>query len=120
MAAAFFNAMVDPNRARAFSAGTSPGSAVHSEVVETMREVGIDLANAEPQLLTDDLACRADLLVTMGCGDACPHVPGLQRDDWPLDDPKGQPIERVREIRDEIRSRIGDLLEENGWTRPFR
>ena len=65
---------------------------------------------ARPRLLTDDLARTADLLVTMGCGEACPHVPGLARDDWPLPDPKGQPMARVREIRDEIESRVARLL----------
>jgi arsenate reductase (thioredoxin) len=110
MAAAFFNAMANPDVARAVSAGTQPGVRVHPEVVEAMREVGIDLASAKPQHLSDELARAADLLITMGCGEACPHVPGLQRDDWPISDPKGQPIERVREIRDEIRARVRALL----------
>ena len=110
MAAAFFNAMARPGQARAVSAGTEPGPRVHPEVVEAMREVGIDLASARPQLLTDQLARQADLLITMGCGDACPAVGDLERDDWPLADPKGQPIERVREIRDEIRARVSKLL----------
>lgn len=117
MAAAFFNALADPARARAVSAGTQPGPRVHPEVVEVMREVGIDLAAARPELLTTDLARDASLLVTMGCGDACPHVPGLQRVDWPLSDPKGQPIERVREIRDEVRRRVLGLVGELGWGR---
>jgi arsenate reductase (thioredoxin) len=111
MAAAFFNALADPEAARAVSAGTEPGVRVHPEVVEAMREVGIDLSTAQPQRLTDALARTADLLITMGCGEACPAVPGLRRDDWPLPDPKGQPIERVREIRDEIRARVAALLE---------
>ena len=110
MAAAFFNAIADPKRARAVSAGTQPGARVHPEVVAAMREVGIDLSAAVPQRLTDELAAGAELLITMGCGDACPTVPGLRRDDWPLPDPKGQPIERVREIRDEIHSRVSDLV----------
>ena len=110
MAAAFFNAMADPKRARAVSAGTQPGSSVHPEVVAAMREIGIDLSSAKPQRLTDELARGADLLITMGCGDTCPALPDLRRDDWPLPDPKGQAIERVREIRDEIRSRVKDLL----------
>jgi arsenate reductase len=110
MAAAFFNAMADPKRARAVSAGTQPGSSVHPEVVAAMREIGVDLSSAKPQRLTDELARGADLLITMGCGDTCPALPGLRRDDWPLPDPKGQAIERVREIRDEIRSRVNDLL----------
>jgi arsenate reductase len=111
MAAALFNAMANPERARAISAGTQPATNVHREVVAAMREVEIDLSSAKPRLLTEELARDADLLITMGCGDACPAVPGLQRDDWPLPDPKGQPIERVRAIRDEIRSRIGKLVQ---------
>jgi arsenate reductase len=111
MAAALFNAMANPERARAVSAGTQPATNVHREVVAAMREVEIDLSSAKPRLLTEELARDADLLITMGCGDACPAVPGLQRDDWPLPDPKGQPIERVRAIRDEIRSRVGKLVQ---------
>jgi arsenate reductase len=80
-----------------------------------MREVGIDLSAKQPQKLTDELARGADMLITMGCGEQCPVVPGLRRDDWPLEDPKGKPIERVREIRDEVRARIGDLLQREGW-----
>ena len=113
MAAAFFNALADPAKAHATSAGTQPGSRVHPEVVEVMREVGIDLSQGKPALLTKDAA--ADLLVTMGCGEECPVIPGARRDDWPLDDPKGRPVERVREIRDEIRARVDRLLRESGW-----
>ena len=115
MAAALFNALADPAKARALSAGTSPGDRVHPVAVEALREAGIDLSGARPQKLTDELAARADLLITMGCGDQCPHVPGLQRDDWPLADPKDQPIARVREIRDEIRARVDTLLASEGW-----
>ena len=115
MAAAFFNRFADPARVRALSAGTQPGERVHPEVVEAMREVGIDLSAARPQLLTAELAAGARLLVTMGCGEACPFVPGLRRDDWALPDPKGQPIERVREIRDEIRERVRKLIESEIW-----
>lgn len=110
MAAALFNLLADPAGARAISAGTQPGDRVHPEVVEAMRELGVDLANERPRLLTDDLARTADLLVTMGCGEACPLVPGLARDDWPLPDPKGEPPARVREIRDEIRARVEALV----------
>jgi arsenate reductase len=117
MAAAFFSALVDPAQAVAVSAGTQPGERVHPEVVEVMREVGIDLGRQRPQKLTDRLARDASLLVTMGCGDECPYVPGLQRDDWPLDDPKGRPLEQVRRIRDEIRDRVSTLLEAHGWRR---
>jgi arsenate reductase len=117
MAAAFFNALADPDKARAVSAGTQPGARVHPEVLEAMSEVGIDLSSARPQLLTDDLATGASLLITMGCGDACPVVPGLKRGDWPLDDPKGKPVERVRETRDDVRARVAALVAEQGWRR---
>ena len=84
MAAAFFNQLADPHKARAISAGTEPGLRVHPEVLEVMREIGIDLSEAKPQKLTDELAREAQLLITMGCGDKCPYVPGLRTDDWPL------------------------------------
>jgi arsenate reductase len=106
MAAAFFNAWADSSKARAVSAGTNPGPQVHPEVVVAMREAGVDLHAAVPRLLTPELARGSTWLVTMGCGDACPVVPGVRRDDWPLDDPKGQPLERVRQIRDDIRRRV--------------
>jgi arsenate reductase (thioredoxin) len=115
MAAAFFATVADPAKAVAVSAGTQPGDRVHPEVVEVMREVGLDLAARRPQKLTDQLAREASLLVTMGCGDACPYVPGLQRDDWPLEDPKGQPLDRVRRIRDDIRERVSRLIDARGW-----
>jgi arsenate reductase len=118
MAAAWFNELADPTRARAVSAGTEPGTGVHPEVVGGMREVGVDLAGRTPQKLTDALASTASILVTMGCGETCPVVPGLRRLDWPLDDPKGQPVERVREIRDDIRNRVANLIAEHGWSKP--
>lgn len=117
MAAAFFNELADPQRARALSAGTRPGAHVHPEVVTAMREAGIDLDDARPHLLTPDLASSAAWLITMGCGDECPVVPGARRDDWPLSDPKDQPMERVREIRDEIRRRVAALVHEQEWAR---
>lgn len=117
MAAAWFNALVDPARARALSAGTNPGLHVHPEVLVSMGEVGIDLSGQKPQRLTDDLAAQASLLITMGCGEACPAVPGVERDDWPLEDPKGKPVERVRQIRDEIEGRVRGLIEARGWGR---
>jgi arsenate reductase len=116
MAAAFFNHLAASDKARALSAGTQPGERVHPEVQTAMAEVGIDLSGAKPQRLTDELAQEAYLLITMGCGDACPHVPGLKRDDWPLEDPKGKPVERVRQIRDEVRSRVRELLAREGWS----
>lgn len=115
MAAAFFNALADPAKARALSAGTQPGAAVHPEVLAAMNEVGLDLSAAKPQRLTQELAAGADALITMGCGDQCPVVPGLERGDWPLEDPKGKSVARVREIRDEVRGRVLALLEARGW-----
>jgi arsenate reductase len=115
MAAAWFNALSDPARARAISAGTEPGARVHPEVIEAMREVGIDLSPVKPQRLTDELASTAAVLVTMGCGEACPVVPGLRRMDWPLEDPKGKPVERVREIRDEVRGLVAALVASEGY-----
>jgi arsenate reductase len=114
MAAAWFNRLADASRARGISAGTQPGTRVHPEVLEAMKEAGVDLSAAQPQQLTDELARGASMLVTMGCGEACPVIPGLRREDWPLEDPKGKPVERVREIRDEVRSRIEDLLRREG------
>ena len=116
MAAAWFN-VADPTKACAISAGTDPGTRVHPEVLEAMREVGVDLSDQTPQKLTDDLARGAQMLITMGCGEQCPVVPGLSRDDWPLEDPKGKPIARVREIRDDVRARVIGLLRREGWAR---
>jgi len=117
MAAAWFNVLADPAKARAISAGTDPGTKVHPEVLDVMREVGVDLADRTPQKLTDDLARGAQILITMGCGEQCPVVPGVRRDDWPLEDPKGKPVARVREIRDDVRARVIDLLRREGWAR---
>ncbi len=117
MAAALFNAEADPAKARAISAGTHPAESVHVEVVSAMCELGIDLAAVKPQRLTDELAAQTQWLITMGCGDACPVVPGARHDDWDLPDPKGQPLERVRAIRDEIGARVAHLVTENGWRR---
>jgi len=117
MAAAWFNALSDHGKAAAISAGTEPGARVHPEVVSAMREVGIEVEGIAPQKLTDELAATASILVTMGCGEACPVVPGLKRMDWPLEDPKGKPIERVREIRDEVRGHVTRLLQDQGWAK---
>jgi arsenate reductase (thioredoxin) len=114
MAAAFFHQLANPEKAQALSAGTEPGERVHPEVLTIMQEIGIDLGQAKPQKLTEDLARDAQLLITMGCGDKCPYVPGLWRDDWPLRDPKGLPPEEVRAIRDDIKSRVQDLLRLEG------
>lgn len=110
MAAAFFNKFADPAKAQAISAGTQPADNVHPCVLTAMKQVGIDLSEVKPQLLTDELASDANLLVTMGCGEACPYVPGLKRDDWPLPDPKGKADDEVCAIRDEIKSGVVRLL----------
>lgn len=115
MAAAWFNALVDRHKATAVSAGTQPGSAVHPEVLDAMQEVGIDLSSARPRHLSNEMAASCAILVTMGCGEACPVVPGIERQDWPLEDPKGKPMERVREIRQEIRDRVSNMIRVNGW-----
>jgi len=117
MAAAWLNRLADPAKVRATSAGTSPATDVHPEVVEVMREVDIDLSTAKPTRLTGELAESSSLLVTMGCREHCPVVPGLQREDWPLEDPKGRPIAQVRAIRDAIRDRVSGLIARNRWGR---
>ena len=117
MAAAFFNALVNPKKARALSAGTEPGNRIHPEVMAVMKEVGIDLSQSKPQKLTDDLARQAQILITMGCGESCPVVPGLKRLDWSLPDPKGQSIEKVREIREVIRNRVLNFVQEKNLGR---
>lgn len=99
-------------RHTAISAGTTPGARVQSEVVEVMRELGIELADRTPQQLTPELAEQADILVTMGCGDECPYIPGKRYIDWDLPDPKGRPIGEVRAIRDDILARVQQLLSE--------
>ena len=114
MAAAFFNQYADPAKATGISAGTEPGLRVHPEVLTVMQEIGIDLSAATPQKLTQELAKDAASFITMGCGDKCPYVPGLRRDDWPLRDPKGLPAEEVRAIRDEVRARVRSLIEVEG------
>ena len=115
MAAAFFNQLADASKAKALSAGTSPGLQVHPEVVEVMREVGLELSRATPRKLTAELAAGASLLVTMGCGDQCPVIPGARVDDWPLVDPKGKPLDEVRRIRDDIRERVRRLVDAERW-----
>jgi arsenate reductase (thioredoxin) len=112
MSAAFFNQLADPAKAHGISAGTNPGERIHPVVVEVMQEVGIDLSQAKPQKLTAELAQGAALLVTMGCGDECPFVPGVRRADWPLPDPKGLPLQEVRAIRDTVRLHVQALLSE--------
>ena len=117
MAAALFNALADPSAARALSAGTEPAERVHPAIAQVMRELDIELGDARPRRLTADLVARADVLITMGCGAACPVVPGVPREDWLLPDPKDQPLERVRDIRDQIRARVAALIARSGWER---
>ena len=93
-------------------AGTRPAERVHPEVVSAMEELGIDVSGERPRKLTREMAERADVVVTMGCGDECPYIPGTRYLDWDLPDPKGRPLEEVREVRDEIQRRVGELLEE--------
>jgi arsenate reductase len=95
---------------RALSAGTTPADHVHPEVVEVMNEIGIDLSDRTPTRLTRQFAERADLVITMGCGDECPYIPGKRYIDWDLKDPAGQPIATARAIRDDINSRVHELL----------
>jgi arsenate reductase (thioredoxin) len=99
-------------RHTALSAGTTPADQVHPEVIDVMRELGIDLSDRTPQLLTRDLAEQAGIVVTMGCGDQCPVIPGKRYLDWDLPDPKGRPLDEVRATRDEIASRVRALIAE--------
>lgn len=112
MAAAFFNLYAEEG-CRALSAGTMPAERVHPEVVQVMSEIGIDLTGAKPQKLTEELAKRANVLVTMGCGETCPFVAGLRVIDWLVPDPKGQPLEIVRQIRDQIHEQVRTLMRED-------
>jgi arsenate reductase len=111
MSAALFERAA-AGRHRALSAGTTPAERVHPEVVEVMRELGIDLADRVPRGLTRELAERADVVVTMGCGDECPYIPGRRYVDWDLADPHGRPLEDVRATRDEIAARVERLVAE--------
>jgi protein-tyrosine-phosphatase len=111
MSEVLFERVAD-GRHEALSAGTTPAERVHPEVVEVMREVGIDLSDRKPKALTRELAEQADVVVTMGCGDACPYIPGKRYIDWDLPDPKGLPLEQVSEIRDDIARRLQTLAAE--------
>ena len=110
IAAALFNQQADPLTAHAISAGTHPADRVHPEVIAAMASRGIDLSSQSPRLLTAELAATVDWLITMGCGDECPVVPGTRRDDWPIRDPKGQPAEVVTALVDDIDRRVRELL----------
>ncbi|MHB1845613.1 MAG: arsenate-mycothiol transferase ArsC [Deltaproteobacteria bacterium] len=117
LARAFFLAEADPLKARALSAGTQPAARVHPEVQAALRELGLELGEVAPRLLTAELAGEAQLLVTMGCGADCPVLPGLRREDWPIEDPKGKPPERLRAIALDLHERVRALVRENGWGR---
>jgi arsenate reductase (thioredoxin) len=111
MSAALFERAAG-GRHRALSAGTTPGARVHPEVVEVMNELDIDLSGRKPQKLTTELAQQADVVVTMGCGDECPYIPGKRYRDWDLEDPKGRPVDEVRATRDDIALRVEQLVAE--------
>jgi protein-tyrosine-phosphatase len=111
MSAALMDAQ-SQGRHSSLSAGTTPGERVHPVVVDVMREIGIDLSSHRPQLLTQELADQADVVVTMGCGDACPYIPGKRYIDWDLPDPRDRPIAEVRAIRDDIAIRVRELIDE--------
>lgn len=110
IAAALFNRYADPAVARAISAGTDPAARVHPEVIDIMRTRGVDLSGQRPQKLTSSLAADAQWLITMGCGDQCPVVPGARVEDWPLPDPKGQPADVVTRLIDDIDQRVRALI----------
>ncbi len=113
MSAALFERAAD-GRHHALSAGSEadPDGHVHPQVVEVMKELDIDLSDRRPQRLSEELAAQADIVVTMGCGDACPFIPGKRYLDWELTDPKGRPLDEVRATRDDIAARVGQLVEE--------
>jgi arsenate reductase len=115
IAAALFNRYADPRKAHAISAGTQPAAHVHPEVVVMMKGRGIDLAGQAPQKLTPELAAGAQWLITMGCGDECPVVPGTRRDDWAIQDPKGQPPAVVDAIVKDVDQRVLQLITSEGW-----
>jgi arsenate reductase (thioredoxin) len=117
IAQAWFNALADPKKARAVSAGSEPAAHLHPEVVKVMREAGFDLTAATPTKLTKELVKDATLLVTMGCGEECPYVPGVEVRDWALPDPKGRSIDEVRALRGRVKSEVERLIAERGWGR---
>jgi arsenate reductase len=115
IAAALFNSYADPSKAKAISAGTQPAERVHPEVVSAMASRGIDVSAKTPQRLTPELASGAQWLITMGCGDECPIVPGAKRDDWPIADPRGQGAAAVETIANEIDQRVRRLIDTEHW-----
>jgi arsenate reductase len=115
IAAALFNASADPAKARAISAGTQPAARVHPEVIAALGARGLDISSRTPQQLTPELAATVEWLITMGCGDECPVVPGTRRDDWPIPDPKGQSADAVQAIVANIDARVQRLIDAQGW-----
>jgi protein-tyrosine-phosphatase len=111
MAAGFMNSL-GAGRVEVFSAGSAPKDSINPIAVEAMQEVGIDISNNVPKVLTPEAVQKSDAVITMGCGDACPFYPGKRYEDWVLDDPAGQGIESVRVIRDDIKKRVEQLLSE--------
>lgn len=109
MAAGYLRALAG-DRIDVFSAGSEPGTAINPAAVAVMAEEGIDLSEATPQILTTDAVRQADVVITMGCGDACPIFPGKRYEDWQLTDPAGQPVDVVREVRDDIKGRVQQLI----------
>ena len=112
MSQALFDRLAGGDRHHAQSAGTEPAATIHGNVVTVMREEGLDLGPRAPRLLTDELAKWADLVVTMGCGDACPVLPGKRYVDWDLPDPAGLRLDEVRAIRDDIKTRVASLVKD--------
>jgi len=115
IAAALFNASANASRAVATSAGTQPADHPHPEVVKVLGKMGIDISDAKPRFLDSELAATATLLVTLGCGEQCPYIPGLEVVDWPIEDPKGQNGDKVEKIRDEVAQRVASLIEDRNW-----
>ena len=111
MAAGFMTAL-SGGKVEVLSAGSAPKDSINPIAIEAMAEVGIDIANNQPKILTTEAVQQSDVVITMGCGDTCPFFPGKRYEDWVLDDPAGQGIESVRVIRDEIKKRVEDLLKE--------
>jgi arsenate reductase (thioredoxin) len=111
MAAGFMNA-IGAGRVEVLSAGSAPKDSINPIAVQAMQEVGIDISNNVPKVLTPEAVQESDAVITMGCGDACPYYPGKRYEDWVLDDPAGQGIESVRVIRDDIKKRVEQLLNE--------
>jgi arsenate reductase len=120
IANAFFNQLADPAKARSIAAGLDPIERVHDEVIEVMREVGLDLSGVQPVALTGRMLTELSFLVTLGCPERCPAVPLSRRQDWRLRDPRGLRIDEVRAIRDEIRGLVTGLIHDKGWARELR